>query len=68
MIEKAYRLVNLTKGGWNMNWKFESKSMDEVFETLEERYGENWDDAYSIKTEYHRGRFFLQLSGSLSKK
>ena len=51
-----------------MNWKFESKSMDEVFETLEERFGENWDDAYSIKTEYHRGRFFLQLSGSLSKK
>jgi len=44
-----------------MNWKFESKSMDEVFETLEARFGENWDDAYFIKTEYDNSGFISVL-------
>ncbi len=35
-----------------MKCKFEAKDMSEVFETMEKKYGENWDEAYSIKTEY----------------
>ncbi|MFP4461733.1 MAG: DUF342 domain-containing protein [Thermotogota bacterium] len=46
-----------------MKWEFEAKDMEEVFEQMEKRYGEAWDEKYSIKTEYnHSGLINVHIT------